>query len=51
LVAQLNLLSLAPHSQTTRVYEVPATKLTIFADAIGGKGNDALDALIYGYKD
>ena len=51
LVAQLDVLSLAPHSQVTRVYEVPCTKLTIFADAAGGKGTDGLDVLIYGYKD
>ena len=51
LVAQLDVLHLMPHSQITRVYEVPGTKLTIFADAAGGSGNDALDVLIYGYKD
>ena len=51
LVAQLDVLSLAPHSQVTRVYEVPCTKLTVFADAIGGTGTDALDVLIFGYKD
>jgi type III secretion protein HrpB1 len=51
LVAQLDVLSLTPHSQVTRVYEVPCTKLTIFADASGGKGTDGLDVLIYGYKD
>jgi len=51
LVAQLDVLPLTPHSQITRVYEVPCTKLTVFADAIGGKGTDALDVLIYGYKD
>jgi type III secretion protein HrpB1 len=49
LVAQLDVLSLGPHSQVTRVYDVPARKLTVFADAIGGSGgNDALDVLIYG---
>lgn len=51
LVAQLDVLALSPHSQVTRVYEVPCTKLTIFADAAGGKGTDGLDVLIYGYKD
>ena len=51
LVAQLDVLALSPHSQTTRVYEVPCTKLSIFADAIGGSGADALDVLVYGYKD
>ena len=49
LVAQLDTFSLAPHSQVTRVYDVPAKKLTVFADAVGGGGgNDALDLLIYG---
>jgi hypothetical protein len=51
LVAQLDILSLTPHSQVTRVYEVPGTKLTVFADAAGGSGTDALDVLIYGYRD
>jgi len=51
LVAQLDVLSLTPHAQVTRVYEVPGTKLTVFADAAGGKGTDGLDVLIYGYKD
>ena len=48
LVAQLDTLTLAPRSQITRVYDVPGTKLTIFADAIAGSGNDAVDVLIYG---
>ena len=48
LVAQLDVLQLTPHSQMTRVYEVPGTKLTVFADAAGGVGTDALDVLIYG---
>jgi len=51
LVAQLDVLALTPHSQVTRVYEVPGTKLSIFADAIGGKGTDGLDVLVFGYKD
>jgi hypothetical protein len=51
LVGQLDVLSLTPHSQITRVYEVPCTKLSIFADAKGNKGTDALDVLIYGYND
>lgn len=50
LVAQLDILHLAPHSQVTRVYEVPGNKLTIFADGIAGVGNDALDVLVYGWK-
>ena len=48
LVAQLDVLHLAPHSQVTRVYDVPGTKLTIFADALGGSGSDGLDVLVYG---
>ena len=47
-VAQLDVLSLTPHSETTKVYDVPGTKLTIFADAIGGKSVDGVDILIYG---
>lgn len=49
LVAQLDVLSLAPHSQLTRVYDVPGRMLTVFADAVGGgASNDGLDVLIYG---
>lgn len=48
LVAQLDILHLSPHSQITRVYDVPGTKLTIYADAVGGTGSDAVDVLIYG---
>lgn len=49
LVAQLDTLTLTPQSQVTRVYAVPGTKLTIFADASGGGGgSDAVDVLIYG---
>jgi type III secretion protein HrpB1 len=48
LVAQLDVLQLTPHSQVTKVYDVPGTKLTVFADAAGGSGTDALDVLIYG---
>jgi type III secretion protein HrpB1 len=48
LVAQLDELQLAPHSQVTNVYDTPGTKLTIFADAIGGTGSDGVDVLVYG---
>jgi len=49
LVAQLDTLTLAPHSQTTRVYDVPGNKLTVFADAVGsGSGSASVDVLIYG---
>lgn len=49
LVAQLDILHLAPHSQITRICDVPGTKLTIFADATpGGSGSDAVDVPLYG---
>jgi hypothetical protein len=48
LVAQLDVLALTPHSQVTRVYDVPGVKLTVFADAVGGAGSDGIDVLIYG---
>jgi hypothetical protein len=32
-------------------YQVPGTKLSVFADAAGGSGTDALDVLIYGWKE
>jgi len=48
LVAQLDTFSLSPHSQLTRVYDVPGTKLTVFADAVGGSGSDGIDLLVYG---
>ena len=52
LVAQLDTFVLTPHSQLTRVYEVPGTKLSIYADALGGAvGADALDVLVYGWKE
>lgn len=48
LVAQLDVVPLAPHTQVTRVYSVPGRMLTVFADASSGAGSDALDVLIYG---
>lgn len=48
LVAQLDVFPMTPHSQVTRVYDVPGTKLAIFADAASGTGLDAIDVLIYG---
>jgi hypothetical protein len=51
LVAQLDTLALHPHSQTTRVYEVPGTRLTIFADAAPGAGSDGVDVLVYGWTE
>lgn len=47
LVAQLDTPHLNPHSQFTREYEVPGTKLSIFADALAGSGSDGVDVLIY----
>jgi type III secretion protein HrpB1 len=51
LVAQLDVLHLTPHAEVSRVYETPGTKLTIFADAAPGSGQDGLDVLVYGWKD
>jgi type III secretion protein HrpB1 len=49
LVAQLDTLTLPPHTQLTRVYEMPGRELTLFADAVsGGTGNSSVDVLIYG---
>jgi type III secretion protein HrpB1 len=48
LVAQLDVLNLQPHAQVTKVYDVPGSKLSIFADAIGGNGSDSIDLLVYG---
>lgn len=47
LVGQLDTPHLTPHSQVTRVYDVPGSKLTIFADALAGPGPDAVDVLVY----
>jgi type III secretion protein HrpB1 len=53
LVAFLDELHLIPHSQITRVYEVPGRKLSIDMDALPGigKGKDSVDVLIYGWKE
>lgn len=52
LVAQLDTITLQPHGQVSRVYEVPGTKLTIFADALaGGAGSSSVDVLVYGSTD
>ena len=48
LVAPLDVLQLKPNSEMTRVYDVPGTTLTIFADAVGGAGSDKVLVLIYG---
>jgi len=49
LVAQLDTPVLAPHSQITRVYDVPGRGLSIFADVAGAdSGSAGVDVLIYG---
>lgn len=48
LVGPLDEFTLRPHSNVTRVYDVPGTKIGIFADAKGTKGTDGLDVLVYG---
>ena len=49
LVAQLDTIVLTPHSQMTRVYEVPGTQLSVYADSVGPAGSKgSLDVLIYG---
>jgi type III secretion protein HrpB1 len=49
LVAQLDTLLLTPHSQMTRVYEVPGTQLSVYADSVGAAGTKgSVDVLIYG---
>jgi type III secretion protein HrpB1 len=49
LVAQLDTILLTPHSQLTRVYEVPGTQLSIYADSVGATGTKgSVDVLIYG---
>jgi type III secretion protein HrpB1 len=49
LVAQLDTILLTPHSQMTRVYDVPGTQLSVYADSVGAAGNKgSVDVLIYG---
>jgi hypothetical protein len=49
LVAQLDTVLLTPHSQVTRVYDVPGTQISIYADSVGSAGTQgSLDVLIYG---
>lgn len=49
LVASLDTIVLAPHGQTTRVYDVPGTKLTIDAQANAGTGSAGVDVFVYGH--
>ena len=49
LVAQLDTVMLTPHAQVTRVYDVPATKIGVYADSVGPAGSRAgIDVLVYG---
>jgi hypothetical protein len=49
LLAQLDTIMLTPHSQITRVPDVPGMQLSIYADSVGAAGSKgALDVLIYG---
>jgi type III secretion protein HrpB1 len=49
LVAQLDTVLLTPHSQMTRVYDVPGTRLSVYADSVGATGTKgSVDVLIYG---
>jgi type III secretion protein HrpB1 len=49
LVAFLDTVLLTPHAQTTRVYDVPGTKIDVSIDGIGAANtNGAVDVLIYG---
>ena len=49
LVAFLDHVLLTPHSQLTRVYDVPGTKLEIAIDGVGvATTQGAVDILIYG---
>jgi type III secretion protein HrpB1 len=50
-VAPLDTLTLQPHADVARVYEVPGHKLTVIADAVsGGSGTSSVDVLIYGSR-
>jgi len=50
-VAFLDTLNLEPHSEISRVHEVPSTKLSVFADAQrsgSGSGTSKVGVFIYG---
>ena len=50
LVAQLDVLKLTPGLEVTKVYDVPGTKLTVFATATDTKtGLSTVDVLVYGF--
>ena len=49
LVAFLDTVLLTPHAQTTRVYDVPGTKINVAMDGIGAPNTSgSVDVLIYG---
>jgi hypothetical protein len=49
LVAFLDTVLLTPHAQTTRLYDVPGTRINISVDGIGAPSTSgAVDVLIYG---
>lgn len=49
LVAQLDTVLLTPHAQMTKVYDLPGTRLSVFADSIGpANSKGSVDVLIYG---
>ena len=49
LVAFLDTVLLTPHAQTTRVYDVPGTKINVAMDGIGAANTSgSVDVLIYG---
>jgi type III secretion protein HrpB1 len=51
LLGLLDVLTLQPHGQVTKVYEVPGTKLSISVDAAGVTGSDGVDILVYGWSE
>jgi len=49
IVGQLDAITLSPHSEIVRVYDVPGTMLKISAEGLGsGSGQDFVDVSIYG---
>jgi type III secretion protein HrpB1 len=50
LVAQLDVLKLTPGLEVTKVYDVPGTKLAVFASSTDTKpGSSTVDVLVYGF--
>jgi hypothetical protein len=49
-LGELDTITLTPHSEVTKVYEVPGTTLEVSANAVGsGSGSASVDVVIYGY--